>query len=57
MEFFKCPTCEFECVSESLMAGHLERHELGLTELEEKKLIRKRQKEEAYKYMLSKQIE
>lgn len=35
----KCEDCGFECASEKLMAMHKERHTLGISEREEKKLF------------------
>ena len=42
---YKCPRCGFECMSKKLLDMHMDREDKGLTELEEKKLLRKQRRE------------
>ena len=37
---YKCKNCGFECASSILMERHTEREKLGLTESEDRKLIK-----------------
>lgn len=48
---YKCEICGFECASEKLMKQHRERHAAGLTESEQKRILKKHRQE----YLLAKE--
>lgn len=43
---FKCERCGFACMAESLFVSHTNRCEKGISEREERMLIRRKQMEE-----------
>ncbi len=48
---YKCPNCEFECNSKKLLEQHMEREALGLSEYEQRRMLRERNINKIKKYL------
>jgi len=48
---YKCPNCEFECNSKKLLEQHMEREALGLSEYEQRHMLREMNSNKRIKHL------